>query len=104
MATELTDADLAFAVVRRHLQDHFEVAVADVTPATALDELGFSSLEVIEVLVSFQETVFETLGRGEEVVSLPAEPVPLETVGDLVALLLQLGWFTRDELHHLVAG
>jgi acyl carrier protein len=103
VATEVSDADLAFAVVRRHLQDHFEVR-AEVTPATSLDELGFSSLEVIEVLVSFQETVFEVLGRGEEVVSLPSEPVPLDTVGDLVSLLLQMGWFSRDELTRLVAG
>lgn len=92
---------LVVEALSRHLSDQFGVERTRLGATTTFDELGFSSLEVIEILVSFQEAAFATLGRADETVSLPSEAPPLETLRDLAALLLSTGWLTHEEIELL---
>jgi 3-oxoacyl-(acyl-carrier-protein) synthase III len=80
----------------RHLQAHFAIGDVVVTEHARLDYLGFSSLEVIEVLVSFREAIFGDVDDDD--LTLPAEPFPLDTLGDVASMMLSQAWLTPDDI------
>jgi acyl carrier protein len=94
--TEPRERERALAVVEQQLRQLFEIE-GSITYDTALDDLGLDSLEVVETLVSLQERLLDELGDVDDLV-LPTEGVTLARVGDVVDILVGLGWLRSERL------
>jgi acyl carrier protein len=93
--TDVDERARALAVVRRELQTLFDLD-EPLDAETVFNELGLDSLEVVEALLSLQERLVDELGDDADI-TLPSSGVTLVRVGDLVDILVDLGWLRSPQ-------
>ncbi len=82
-----------FDSVKDVLAAKLDIKVDGITPDTKLESLEMDSLDKIEVLFGLEETF--------NIKEIPHREVPLETVGDLVAIVDR---FVAEQLPKFAAG
>jgi acyl carrier protein len=92
----VTERDRALAVVRERLHALFDLD-GTIDLDTEFGDLGLDSLEVVEALLSLQERLVDEMGDDEDL-SLPTGGVTLVRVGDLVDILVDLGWLRSPRM------